>query len=203
MNLRNKRLTWEWRRGYVLWVGERAICFFLQNPVVTFHRENNLIFVSHENKFSGENSKKKKRKQFKWSIPGQIDQQNFITSRHTLTLDTFNKGPCRHGCKQFILIMSITYIDDNVKTLNLKTECFRSTRYILPREWIRMWTSSHINYIFVYIFFPKFNLNSKFMKRFDWPCPENFIVKRVWYLWQSKIQNGHNRRTFFFVHMGP
>ena len=96
--------------------------------------------------------------------------------------------------------MSITYIDDNVKTLNLKTECFRSTRYILPREWIRMWASSHINYIFVYIFYPKFNLNSKFMKRFDWPCPENFIVKRVWYLWQSKIQNGHNRRTFFCSH---
>lgn len=96
--------------------------------------------------------------------------------------------------------MSITYIDDNVKTLNLKTECFRSTRYILPREWIRMWASSHINYIFVYIFFPKFNLNSKFMKRFDWLCPENFIVKRVWYLWQSKIQNGHNRRTFFCSH---
>lgn len=43
-----------------------------------------------------------------------------------------------HGCKQFILIKSITYIDDNVKTLNLKTECFRSTRYILPPERIRM-----------------------------------------------------------------
>ena len=63
-----------------------GLCFF-QNPVATFHRKHNMIFVLHEQHFnSGKTAKKKKNEMVGLSTNGPIKIINchFIMSHHTL-----------------------------------------------------------------------------------------------------------------------
>jgi hypothetical protein len=99
VNLRNKRLTWEWRRGYVCEWGRGLYVFFFKFLSSHFIEKTIWFSFRMKKKFSGENSRKKRE--------NNLNGRSLDKLTNTTLLRVVIPLRLTHGCKQFILIKSL------------------------------------------------------------------------------------------------